>query len=37
MEYAIITVRGTRQASLDDVTSIQIFGINALGQVRFGA
>tara|TARA_R100001463_G_scaffold130936_1_gene190674 strand:+ start:19033 stop:20997 length:1965 start_codon:yes stop_codon:yes gene_type:complete len=37
MQYAIITVRGTRQASLDDITSIHVLGINALGQVRFGA
>ena len=37
MEYAIITVRGTRQPRVDDITSIHLFGINALGQVRFGA
>ena len=37
MEYAIITVRGTRQPRVDDITSIHLMGINALGQVRFGA
>ena len=37
MQYAIITVRGTRQPRVDDITSIHLMGINALGQVRFGA
>ena len=37
MQYAIITVRGTRQPRVDDITSIHIMGINSLGQVRFGA
>ncbi len=37
MQYAIITVRGTRQPRLDDITSVHVLGINALGQVRFGA
>ena len=37
MQYAIITVRGTRQPRLDDITSVHVFGINALGQVKFGA
>jgi hypothetical protein len=36
-QYAIITVRGTRQPSIADITSVNVFGINALGQVRFGA
>ena len=36
-QYAILTVRGTRQPTITDVTSTQLFGINALGLVRFGA
>jgi len=36
-QYAIITVRGTRQPTVTDVTSVHVFGINALGFVRFGA
>jgi len=36
-QYAIITVRGTRQPTITDVTSTELFGINALGLVRFGA
>jgi len=36
-QYAIITVRGTRQPTISDVTSVNVFGINALGFVRFGA
>jgi hypothetical protein len=36
-QYAIITVRGTRQPTITDVTSVHVFGINALGFVRFGA
>jgi hypothetical protein len=35
--YAIITVRGTRQPTLDDVTSIHTPGIAAYGIMRFGA
>jgi len=35
--YAIITVRGTRQPSLEDVTSIHTTGISAYGIMRFGA
>ena len=35
--YAIITVRGTRQPSLEDVTSINTTGIAAYGIMRFGA
>src|SRR5210317_1776596 len=34
--YAIITVRGTRQPSLEDVTSINTVGIAAYGIMRFG-
>tara|TARA_X000001382_G_scaffold130634_1_gene126224 strand:+ start:1487 stop:3469 length:1983 start_codon:yes stop_codon:yes gene_type:complete len=34
--YAIITVRGTRQPVLTDVTSIHGVGISALGIMRFG-
>jgi hypothetical protein len=36
-QYAIITVRGTRQPTLTDVTDADVFGINALGIMRFGA
>ena len=36
-QYAIITVRGTRQPTITDVTSTELFGINALGLIRFGA
>ena len=35
--YAIITVRGTRQATLEDVTSVNTLGIAAFGIMRFGA
>ena len=35
--YAIITVRGTRQTALEDVTSIHVTGIAAFGQMRYGA
>ena len=37
VQYAIITVRGTRQNVVTDVTSAQVFGINALGFMKFGA
>ena len=36
-QYAIITVRGTRQPVVTDVTSTELFGIQALGFIRFGA
>ena len=36
-QYAIITVRGTRQSTITDVTSTNVFGINQLGIMRFGA
>ena len=36
-QYAIITIRGTRQPTLTDVTSTNVFGINALGFMKFGA
>ena len=36
-QYAIITVRGTRQATIEDVTSINTTGIAAYGIMRFGA
>jgi len=36
-QYAIITVRGTRQPTLTDVTDADVFGINALGIMRFGS
>ena len=36
-QYAILTVRGTRQPTITDVTSTEVFGINALGLMRFGA
>jgi len=35
--YAIMTVRGTRQTALEDVTSIHVTGIAAFGQMRYGA
>jgi hypothetical protein len=35
--YAIITVRGTRQTVLGDVTSVNTLGISAFGIMRFGA
>jgi len=35
--YAIITVRGTRQTVLEDVTSANTLGIAAYGIMRFGA
>jgi len=35
--YAIITVRGTRQTTLTDVTSIHVTGISAFGIMRYGA
>ena len=37
VQYAILTVRGTRQNVVTDVTSTEVFGINALGLIRFGA
>jgi hypothetical protein len=36
-QYAIITVRGTRQTTLTDVTSIMTPGIAAFGIMRYGA
>ena len=36
-QYAIITVRGTRQSALEDVTSINTVGIAAFGIMRYGA
>jgi hypothetical protein len=36
-QYAIITVRGTRQTTLTDVTSIHTPGIAAFGIMRYGA
>ena len=35
--YAMITVRGTRQTTLTDVTSIHTPGIAAFGIMRYGA
>jgi len=35
-QYAIITVRGTRQPVLTTVSSSNAFGVGALGQLRFG-
>ena len=35
--YAIITVRGTRQPVLEDVSTIHVTGISAYGIMRFGA
>ena len=36
-QYAILTVRGTRQPVLEDVSSIHVAGISAFGIMRFGA
>ena len=36
-QYAVLTVRGTRQTILDDVTSIHVTGISAYGIMRYGA
>ena len=36
-QYAILTVRGTRQPVVTDITSTDLFGIQALGLIRFGA
>ena len=36
-QYAIITVRGTRQTQIEDVTSINTVGIAAFGIMRYGA
>ena len=36
-EYAIITIRGTRQGTVEEVTSIHTPGIAAWGIMRFGA
>jgi hypothetical protein len=36
-QYAIITVRGTRQPELTELTGENVFGINALGLMKFGA
>jgi len=35
-QYAIITVRGTRQPVLTTMSSSNAFGVGALGQLRFG-
>ena len=37
VQYAILTVRGTRQNVVTDVTSAEVLGINALGFMKFGA
>ena len=36
LQYAVITIRGTRQTVVKAVTSIHTFGVAALGQMRFG-
>ena len=36
-QYAIITVRGTRQGTIEEVTSIHTPGIASWGIMRFGA
>ena len=36
LQYAVITIRGTRQTVVKAVTSIHTFGVAALGQLRFG-
>ena len=35
-QYAILTVRGTRQATFDSVTSGNILGVNGFAIMRFG-
>ena len=35
-QYAILTVRGTRQPVVTDITSTELFGIQQLGLIRFG-
>ena len=37
MQYAIITVRGTRQPVISDITSVMTPGISAFGIMRYGA
>tara|TARA_B100001939_G_scaffold3860_1_gene3659 strand:+ start:167 stop:2140 length:1974 start_codon:yes stop_codon:yes gene_type:complete len=37
LQYAILTIRGTRQPVLEDVTTIHVTGISAFGIMRFGA
>jgi hypothetical protein len=37
MHYAIITVRGTRQPVISDITSVMTPGISAFGIMRYGA
>ena len=34
--FAVITVRGTRQPVVEDVSSTYVFGIDILGKMRFG-
>jgi hypothetical protein len=36
-QYAIITVRGTRQPEITELSSDNVFGINPLGLLKFGA
>ena len=35
-QYAVLTVRGTRQPVVQDVSSRQVFGVETLGVIRFG-
>lgn len=37
MQYAIITVRGTRQPVISDITSVMTPGISVFGIMRYGA
>ena len=37
VQYAIMTVRGTRQPDATELSSNMVFGISPLGQLRFGA
>lgn len=35
-QYAVLTVRGTRQPTVQDVSSRDVFGVETLGVIRFG-
>ena len=36
-QIAILTVRGTRQQTVTEPTSVHLFGGEVLGRIRFGA
>ena len=35
-QYAVLTIRGTRQPTVQDVSSRDVFGVETLGVIRFG-